>query len=199
MPILPGLCKTNMLALKGLATEEELAQLLRFYQEYFNPDNDDGDGDGLAISPEANLSFDLQSIDEGDLGMEVERTLDPNTLACRLGFFKNNLPHQFLTRRHNAGVTAWEDPRVFSQSPAPDCLPPLELHWHQLAGIHSIIRNTLLSDGCNCMLICDDVGLGKTALTISTIAFLNQVMLLQQHARPLPPIFGECYLSISFD
>jgi SNF2 family DNA or RNA helicase len=40
------------------------------------------------------------------------------------------------------------------------------------------------------MLICDEVGLGKTALAISIIAFLNQIVLIQQGGQALPSIIG---------
>jgi TATA-binding protein-associated factor len=181
-------------ALKALATEEDLAQLTRLYQEYFAEDNNN-DSDCLIISPEKALSFNLKNVDEGDLGMEVECSLDPTTLAHNLGFVKRNLPHQFMSFRHRSGITAWDDATQFQEPPS-DFLQPTYLHWHQLAGVHSIIRNTLEStpstDNCTGMLVCDEVGLGKTALSISTIAFLNQAMFLQDRGQTLPPILRKC-------
>lgn len=112
-----------------------------------------------------------------DLGIGEESGMDDETLAARLGFIKNRLPVQFNRQRHQMGITRWSNPTDF-EGTSPEHLKPLSLHWHQLAGIHSIIRNTFTAepdtDRCTGMLLCDEVGLGKTALVIATIAFLNQ-------------------------
>jgi TATA-binding protein-associated factor len=186
--------KANTDAFKNLATEEDLAQLMHIYMEYFSPIDDD---DTHALSTELTLSFGLTDTSGGDLGMEVESKMEPGILADRLGFLKQHLPHQFNQYRHHSS-TPWDNPDLFNAFPVPDCLQPLRLHWHQLAGVHSIIRNTFTKvtspDHCTGTLICDEVGLGKTALAITTMAFLSQCALLQAEGGDLPPILGE-YLS----
>jgi len=180
---------------------------MRVYEEYLGTDEDDSSPPPLV---EGILSFDLKDVDKGDLGMEVEAKLDPDVLARSLGFTKNNLPYQFNSVRYSSGTTPWDlhpsskkssktsssaDASASPSGPHQD----LRLHWHQLAGIHSIIRNTFSkrpdADNCTGTLICDQVGLGKTALTISTIAFINQVIALQKKHKSPPPIL-RTYLSL---
>lgn len=192
------LLKANKDALKHLATEEELLQLARIYQEYFDP-NDDKNDDVPALKLTGDDSITMNDMEGGDFGMEVEALLNPDILAKRLGFIKERLPHQFNPYRHRSGITAWDSPDLFNNNDSvlPDCLVPISLHWHQLAAVHSIIRNTFTktpsSDHCTGTLICDEVGLGKTAQALMAIGFLNQVVLLQQGCQALPPILRNYY------
>lgn len=212
-----GLPQKSRKAFEGLATEGDLEDLMRVYEEYLGADEDDSGPPPLV---EGLLSFDLKDVTKGDLGMEAEAKLDPGVLAKRLGFTKNNLPYQFNAVRYSSGTTPWDlhvsskkssstrasassagasissahaavpSPHTSASSSAP--FQKLQLHWHQLAGIHSIVRNTFSRkadpDHCTGMLICDQVGLGKTALTISTIAFINQVIALQKKDKARPPM-----------
>lgn len=174
------LFKQKPKAFKHLATAEDLLFLSRVYDEYFNDTPDD---DGQLIDPRALLPSDLQDTGLGDLGMDVEYSLTPADLATHLGFTKQRLPHQFNNLRHALGLTPWADGILFSTKPTPDCLKPNALHWHQLAGIHSITRSIFTTSPdphhCTGVLIADEVGLGKTAQSLSLIAFLNQCIFLQ--------------------
>lgn len=193
--MVPELIKTNNDAFKDLATEEELLELVRVYQEYFVP-ADDEDNEAPALSEVPNDTIAMKDAGTTDLGMEVEAHLTPDALAARLYFLKWRLPHQFNPHRHKSGITAWDSPDSFidDDAPLPPSLVPIALHWHQLSGAHSIVRNTFAKDPsidqCTGMLICDEVGLGKTALALSTIAFLNQIVVLQQGGQALPAILG---------
>jgi hypothetical protein len=99
-----------------------------------------------------------------------------------------------LVTNSKSGLTAWDSPDLFVDDDFPplDSLMPTSLHWHQLADVHSIVRNTFMNkstlDHCTGALICDKVGLSKTALAISMMAFLNQSVLLQQGCQVPPPI-----------
>lgn len=181
---------TNKIDTFELASEEDLADIMRLYQEYFMPSEDDDD-DSPVLGHEDPINFNLQDVEDGDLGMEEESKLDPDTLAHRLGFLKKRLPPQFMGFRHRSS-TAWDNIDNFSDL---NSLQPLQLHWHQLSGVHSFARNTFTSKPsdthCTGMLICDEVGLGKTALTISIIAFLSQCVLLQEKKAELPPVLGK--------
>ncbi|KAF7771865.1 hypothetical protein Agabi119p4_6176 [Agaricus bisporus var. burnettii] len=130
----------------------------------------------------------------GDLGMEVERKMDPKQLAKSLGF-KNYLPFSFNVYRHKFGTSAWEDETLFNfpeEQSLPAFIDFMRLHWHQLAGIHSIIRSIFLEKPDNShpagVLIGDEVGLGKTAQSIAFIAFLNQAIYMQENRLRVPPI-----------
>jgi hypothetical protein len=186
--------KANAEAFKGLASEEDIIEFMHVYTEYFSLDDDDDD-DSPPIDAEPNISFGLgEASDGGDLGMEFECKLGPNALADRLGFLKYRLPHQFNQHRHRS-LTAWDRPDLFNENPVPDSLTNLNLHWHQLSGVHSMVRNVFTPDAnpdhCTGMLICDEVGLGKTALTIAFIAFLSQCALLQETNTELPKIIRK--------
>jgi hypothetical protein len=194
--------KTNAEAFKNLASEEDIIELTHVYAEYFSLDDDDNE-DSPPISTEPILSFGMgEASDGGDLGMEVECKLGPDVLAERLGFRKHQLPLQFNRYRHRS-VTAWEDPNLFNANPVPDSLARLKLHWHQLAGVHSMVRNIFTPNAnplhCTGMLVSDEVGLGKTALAISFIAFLSQCALLQQRNAELPPIIRKQFSASFWD
>jgi hypothetical protein len=185
----PGLVKRELSANSDLATQKDFDDLVEIYYEYFAPGEED---DTPPLDANQPLSFGLGEVAVGDLGMELEANLDPDTLARHLGFRKHRLPLQFMIHRHPLGHNAWENPDSFS---SPDSLMPIALHWHQLAGVHSIICNTFLAkpmvNSGSGMLICDEVGLGKTVLAISMVAFLSQSALIHElKPSALPPIIG---------
>jgi hypothetical protein len=112
---------------------------LCLYEQYFSS-LDDETGQPLVVQRPL-LSFSLQDVDSGDLGMEMEHKLSPNDLALMsLDFIcDNNLPHQFNKFRHKTGITPWENSDAFKPSSQnSQNLVPLSLH--QLAGVHSIIQ-----------------------------------------------------------
>jgi TATA-binding protein-associated factor len=184
------------MAMDALATEEELAVLSSIYEEYFS---DNSDAEGALINPELLLSFELGDVNTGDLGMEQEKLLTPDVLTARIGFMRQQLPYQFNPLRHVSGLTAWDHPELFAANPQPDCLVKNQLYWHQAAGVHSIARNVFSTtpnpNHCTGTLISDEVGLGKTALASSFMAFLNQCILLQGRKQSLPPVLGEPFNS----
>lgn len=188
-----ALIKLNISQFKGLATEEDIKDLLLIYQRYFDEYNDENQQPVLSSSSTSS-SLQLHDVDSSDLGSEVEAQLSFKRLARNLGFVQNQLPHQYNTHRHIAGFTAWDDPTHFEDSQS-DSLSSLKLHWHQLSGVHSIVRRafTATADSSHCTgtLECDEVGLGKTTLTLAVIAFLNQVIALQKDDASLPPILRQ--------
>ncbi|KAF9033680.1 hypothetical protein BDP27DRAFT_1374971 [Rhodocollybia butyracea] len=178
----------NLIEFKSLATPEDLKELVQVYNQYFRTYDDEN-------SQPIGRDFSLQLLDleVADLGMEFEANLNVMDLAQRLGFQKDNLPLQFNCFRNIAGFTPWDKPALFTPSlQQTDSLVSLQLHWHQLAGVHSIICNTFTATSspghCTGILECDEVGLGKTALAIAVIGFLNQAVALQEAKKPLPPI-----------
>lgn len=132
--------------------------------------------------------------------MEVESQMSPNDLAFRLGYSKDSLPAVVFNRlRHRHGLTSWSTETCGRfilndvNKADPDMLP-LRLHSHQLAGVHSILRNTFTKDPTDekrGMLIADEVGLGKTFQSITTLATLSDIRFRQMGNRPLPPLIGQ--------
>lgn len=162
------------------------------YNEYFEESLEENTAPlGGDVIPTLHLS----SAVEGDLGMEVEEKLNPEVLSNRIGF-RNGLAHQFNRHRHKAGLSIWDYPPLFREIGSEDPnFSPLRLHWHQLAGVHSVARNifsqTPRQPHFTGMLIADEVGLGKTLLALSIIGFLNQVFSLQERKLDLPPVLRK--------
>ncbi|THV02122.1 hypothetical protein K435DRAFT_853107 [Dendrothele bispora CBS 962.96] len=151
-----------------IATDEGLLWITGLYDQYFGADknnNDHEDEDPSAYSRELNR----ENIDDegGDLGTEMESKMS-----------------------YEGTQNCWDTPSLFNK-PSPDRVPT-SLHWHQLSGAHSVMRNLFKSSpdasACTGMLISDEVGLGKTALCLTILATLNQFCTLQERNEPLPSV-----------
>ncbi|KAF5362324.1 hypothetical protein D9756_002852 [Leucocoprinus leucothites] len=185
-------CKVSRRALQTLATQEDVTDLLNIYHDYFQLHVDDDDDEISILYPEQ----DDRVIDDcsTDLGTEVEATMPPAVLLFELGF-RNSLPSQFNAYRHRHGLTPWEYPNLFTTTPISPDISKLELHWHQLAGVHSIVRSVFsekkdISHTAG-VLISDGVGLGKTGQSCAFIAFLNQTIMMMEEQHKLPRVFDE--------
>ncbi|KAF5344438.1 hypothetical protein D9756_011277, partial [Leucocoprinus leucothites] len=185
----PGACKVSAKALKSLATEEDVTELLHVYHEYFEAHAEDEEEQPISDALEENRSLNDCA---GDLGMEIEGKKSFVALCKALGF-RTGIPVQFNNHRHRAGVSPWDDEKLFKIEPA--FLSRLSLHWHQLAGVHSIARSIFTEEKAINhtlgVLVGDEVGLGKTAQAITFIAFLNQLIFLQQQNATFPPILAN--------
>uniref|UniRef100_A0A0W0GC69 Uncharacterized protein n=1 Tax=Moniliophthora roreri TaxID=221103 RepID=A0A0W0GC69_MONRR len=184
---------SQMNLIAQLASEEDIRDLFHVYADYFESQPDD---DGPVLSSDLNAAR-LDALEGGDLGMENVAAMGPAELSSALGFLKDNLPSQFNPLRHKLGFNSWDNPQDFQSddSSIPPACTLSQLHWHQLAGVYSFISNTFTEsacpDACNGMLIADEVGLGKTALCISIIAFLNQAVMMDRTDLPRPPILEK--------
>jgi SNF2 family DNA or RNA helicase len=130
-----------------------------------------------------------------DLGMELKARLSYQQLSKRLGYLEDDLPVVFNKYRHSANLNAWDSQDLFKHDGKnqPE-LKPNRLHWHQLAGIHAIARSVFTKQPNHSprgILVADDVGLGKTSLTIGFIALLNETIARRQRKHPDPPVFSE--------
>jgi SNF2 family DNA or RNA helicase len=181
-------------ALKQLATEEDVSDLINLYHEYFDQDLEEEDEPPISDALPENQKLNNCG---GDFGMEEESGMTPSSLAISLGY-RSGIPATFNPIRDRSGLTPWDDPTPFSNlklDALPDNLTQIRLHWHQLAGTHSIMRS-ILSPNPNPssvlgILIADEVGLGKTAQAISVIAFFMQAVFLQKTKRKLPRILSK--------
>jgi TATA-binding protein-associated factor len=192
LTVVSGLFQKDVQAFKNLATDADLESLASLYDEYFH---ENLEADAPVINPSTLLPFSMEGTGVGDLGMEHEAALPPDALAARIGFSRQHLPYQFNPLRHSSGLTAWEHPVLFDVEPPPDYLTKNRLYWHQMAAVHSFARNVFTTTAdpnhCTGMLISDEVGLGKTALAISVLGFLNQCISLQDRKQSLPSVLGE--------
>ncbi|KAH6893874.1 P-loop containing nucleoside triphosphate hydrolase protein [Coprinopsis sp. MPI-PUGE-AT-0042] len=199
-PILfyPATLVLNRCLLTASATPEEIQQLYAEYDTWYGA-GQDADGpddfsfDNAALAPEFNLSDGIH-----DPGVEFEAKMSYSQLANRLGF-KDGVPSLlFNTVRHIGGENTWSDRFEEIVTSDPDAIEPFALLWHQLGGIHAILRNVLgkepSSSACRGMLIADDVGLGKTVQSAATIAFLAEASVVQERnlTPKLPQILVDC-------
>lgn len=183
----------NRAALQHLASEEDVSDVLNLYHEYFDQDLEDEEQPISDALPEQQKLNDCG----GDFGMEEEAKMTPASLALSLGY-RTGLPPSFNRVRDRSGSTPWDKSDAFSNAnmdSLPDNLTKLRLHWHQLAGNHSIMRSVLskVPDSSRVLgvLVADEVGLGKTAQAIAVLAFLMQAVFLQQTKKKLPRILGK--------
>lgn len=190
----------NTEALKSLASQEDVADIFNLYADFFPTVFDSVS----LVDQVPTIGFQFgESVDGLDLGVEVESSLSPAALANNLGFIQG-LPLLFSTYRHRGGLSAWDvaNAQLFDPSKAAEDvdMQPISLHWHQLAGVHSVIRKifteTPNSGGCHGILIADEVGLGKTFQAATLIAFLSDFILRQSFEPPipLPPIIRKFFL-----
>ncbi|PPQ93015.1 hypothetical protein CVT25_006099 [Psilocybe cyanescens] len=190
-----GGAKLNTSALKSLASQEDIEDLVNLYEDFFNtPDP----LDSVALQDQHPITaLKVGGFDDGaDLGVEVESKMTPEELARNLGFPPSRLPIPFNLYRHKGGITPWDSSHPNQIKPElaqnDSQMEPISLHWHQLAGVHALMRmnwtakaNTTRPCGA---LIADEVGLGKTFQAATVIAFLSDVAMRQKLSRPLPPL-----------
>lgn len=121
-------------------------------------------------------------------------------LSTNLGFSEGLPIVLFNKYRHRAGLTPWsaEYPDCLDpEGPHKDELDPIKLHWHQLAGVHAMVRKLIVEqDGPECcgILLADEVGLGKTFQAITMIAFLSDLVIRQGFKLPPPPMIRKTIL-----
>jgi hypothetical protein len=185
------MCRVTKQALKALASEEDIADIVNLFNECFNPSA----GDTTQLTTQATtIPFDFGANSEGaDPGTEVEATMAPELLSQRLGF-RSNIPLLFNTHKHSGGITPWDSPKLFENIEDNEALTPNELHWHQLSGIHGILRRLLSQSPSHArpgVLVADEVGLGKTLQSLGILSWLAECVGRQKIGRTLPPILSE--------
>lgn len=202
------ICKVNSQALSSLATETDVTDVINLYHEFFSV-NQDGEAPSQVCEPQLPISFGTTDNDV-DPGIEVEATMKPESLSLSLGF-KDGLPLLFNTLRHKGGLSPWSNPDIFtppasrgdlsSKPRKGGNLEPLTLFWHQLAGVHAIVRMnfhpTRSSSRFNGTLIADEVGLGKTFQAATVVVFLADLVMRQKCGHPLPPIISSSSLQLN--
>ena len=183
-----------------MASEQDVLDIIHLYTDFLSPSS----SDSVPLQEQhATIGFQFgERVDGTDPGVEYESTFPPDILANNLGFL-NHLPLMFNTYRHRGGWSAW-DPATANlfeptKAQANTDMEPLALHWHQLAGVHAIVRMNFTStpapDRCHGALIADEVGLGKTFQAATTIAFLSDLVMRQSLSQSnpiqLPPIIRK--------
>ncbi|KAG1905166.1 P-loop containing nucleoside triphosphate hydrolase protein [Suillus fuscotomentosus] len=109
-----------------------------------------------------------------DLGVDNFRSLD-DTALNRLLNFPDGRPALFARFRSLSRKSAWDDGAEKEFVDGNPDMQPLSLLWHQRVGIASIVEKIWQKDQTNAVpgiLLADEVGVGKTAQVMGSIAFM---------------------------
>ena len=191
-----GLFKLSAEMMKTLSSEEAVEDVIALYHERFNnPSNEPDDTPLIDRDPIIKDPFG-PPVEGADPGTEIEASMTPAALSKNLGFVAG-LPLLFNDIRHRDGLTMWSSEKSFvmeDRKHPPSHILRLKLNWHQLAGVHAIVRACFTAepdrDHCTGMLIADEVGLGKTYLAATCIAFLSEAVIRQKNLK-IAPILSE--------
>ncbi|KAF8889787.1 P-loop containing nucleoside triphosphate hydrolase protein [Infundibulicybe gibba] len=187
----PDVAKLTQDMLTQLASEDDVADLVRLYDDLFSTDQ--GEVNSFAARAEVDEAL-CKLPHDGDVGVDVELSMDENRLSHELGFAKCR-PFQFSALRHHLGLNGWDHPGLLESLVKTQAVAPIRLHWHQLAGVHAIIRSLFhdraRAGACRGVLVADEVGLGKTVIALSAIAFLNHAIWLKASNKPVPPVLEK--------
>lgn len=182
--------------LESLATDKDVQDVIILYHEFFhNPQNTASDVPILERHQPPKNPFGIP-VDGADTGAEYEAKMSSEELGLSLGFI-DEVPLLFNLFRHKDGLTSWTTPEAFTiqGKKLPSHLERLNLHWHQLAGVHAIVRMcftpTPEPNHCAGVLVADEVGLGKTYQSATVIAFLADTFIRQSEDLEIPPLLGQ--------
>ncbi|KJA17089.1 hypothetical protein HYPSUDRAFT_206460 [Hypholoma sublateritium FD-334 SS-4] len=182
--------------IKSLATDDNVQAIMNMYREFFDNPETSGN-DAPIIEYHQNVLGPLeQSANGGDTGVEYEARMSPTQLAENLGFIQG-IPFSFNNHRRIDGLNPWTSPQAFVENEENiPFLLNLDLHWHQLVGVHAIIRRCFSEkpslNRCTGVLVSDEVGLGKTYQAATVVAFLADAAIRQiAIVQVIPPILRE--------
>lgn len=181
--------------LKSLSSEQEIEDINLMYHEHFdNPLNAIDDLPLIEREPLIKNPFG-PLVNDADTGTEVEALLSDEVIADNLGFV-NKIPLLFNAHRHMDGHNCWANPEAFefNVKALPPWIKKIELHWHQLAGMHAIVRAIFtpepLPKHCTGVLIADEVGLGKTYQAATVVASLADAA-MRQDGMKISRLLGQ--------
>ncbi len=145
----------------------------------------------------------VKFLEEGDLGVEVMAKQTFEQLIILLSFYGGR-PGNWNAYVREDGITAWHlgltpsNPSVTRRGPlnteveitlemfatGGPGFKPISLLWHQLVGVVVILATMFFGQRVTQapmpgVLLADGVGVGKTAQVMATIAFLQQVQVIE--------------------
>ncbi|PBK81614.1 hypothetical protein ARMGADRAFT_1039198 [Armillaria gallica] len=129
----------------------------------------------------------------GDMGVEAWAETMDDKLKGGLQW-EEGRPDEFNDFLISTCIDFWEDPDYLKKIPADGDQDneKLELLWHQLSGITSMIQMfwtaTVDGNGVLGALLADEVGLGKTAQIMSLLAFIMATRHAQRSGKEVPPV-----------
>ncbi|KAG2111479.1 hypothetical protein DEU56DRAFT_919984 [Suillus clintonianus] len=120
-----------------------------------------------------------------DLGVDGWREMDNDKLNHLLQF-PGGKPVLFAEFRSKTGLCAWDAASTSKFVEGNEDMEPLALLWHQRVGVAAMVDKIWSASKSDeevpGMLIADEVGVGKTALTMGFIAFVIDAFWIQEVA-----------------
>ncbi|KAH7918095.1 hypothetical protein BV22DRAFT_1051967 [Leucogyrophana mollusca] len=187
-----GRARARKLPKVDFADSEVLSALWATFVTLFETE---GETVAPALAYSSNEETGLETwLSSPDMGVEDFHQMNDEQLATLLAF-PNNRPALFAEFRSKLGHCAWESKLISDTFVAtnPD-VTPLGLLWHQMCGI-AAIASKVWSDKLAPMpglLVADDVGVGKTALTMGMIALVISVWITEAQTKVgRPPLLEK--------
>jgi hypothetical protein len=179
---------------QSLANENDIEEILSLF-ESLNAPSEEISFDSLDFIGTDSANGIAE--DDEDLGVKLEKTKSYKELTAALGLDGDGrLQVLFNEARHVGGYTPWspDHKKLFEDflkgDPHAD-LRTIRLHWHQVAGVHATIRKIFTMEPSSSnpagILIADEVGLGKTFLSITVSGWIIQLAMAQSLESPPPP------------
>lgn len=164
---------------QALAAQEDVEDLRALFQTV---NGAVGAMPDIDIVQDTEASLEVED-DRGDLGVALEAKKTYEELANAMGLDKFGRLAMFNRVRHVHGYTAWTKVgqaifRKYDQGEGVGEFKLIRFHWHQLAGMHAVLRNIFAKEPrphFAGVLIADEVGLGKTYLAIAVAVLVIQL------------------------
>ncbi|KAH7918227.1 hypothetical protein BV22DRAFT_1051878, partial [Leucogyrophana mollusca] len=186
-----GRARARKLPIVDFADSEVLSALWATFVTLFETE---GEAVAPGVAYSSNEETGLEAwLASPDMGVEDFRHMNDERLATLLAF-PNNRPALFADFRSKLGHCAWESKEIADTfvSSNPD-MTPLSLLWHQMCGI-AAMGSKVWSDKfehTSGLLVADDVGVGKTALTMGLIALVISVWIAETQVKSGRPLLLE--------
>lgn len=136
-----------------------------------------------------------------DIGVTDEAKWTDDQVMEILGWLSpfRDLVH-FAKFRSEGQANEWDKPELFNKEDGTmkhGVGRPVEPRWSQFVGLIAILKRLYSKEQEEpkkpCVLVADEVGVGKTIETILTITYVMAIRFAKEHKIPLPPLFGEFF------
>jgi hypothetical protein len=213
-PLLPGkrgAQRARKVKTASLVAAGDVEEIWALYVQLF--ETEPGQLEAVQDEDDIENSGKAAWLDESeDLGVDGWCEMDNDKLNHLLQF-PGGKPALFAEFRSKTGLCAWNEESASKFIEDNDDMEPLSLLWHQRVGVAAMVDKIWSATKSDVevpgILIADEVGVGKTALTMGFIAFVIDAFWVQEVAagrgrpdgvtstinmtnlRPAP-ILGEC-------
>lgn len=179
-----GAARAHKVRIASLAAAGDVEEIWALYLQLFETEAGQLEVPRVEDDEDPSGREDWENTSE-DLGVDGWREMDNETLNHLLQF-PGGKPVLFAEFRSKSGLCAWEEDMSMKFVKENNDMEQLSLLWHQRVGVAAIVDKVWLSNETEGdvpgILIADEVGVGKTALTMGTIAFVIDAYWVQEVA-----------------